>query len=352
MKKIYLTLTVAFVFFGLVSCDKEAKFSEYIPLHPLTNLVYTVTATGERVYDGSEAVAVASLAENTVDNSMKTIRLTFDKIVDLKNIRLNIEFAERAILVGETREEMIADLTKPFSFTVNNLQEDVTYTVTAAMATSFEVNKDNMKGLFGLDGDSPYPKSYMADPANIAFPYLLDGKRVTSWKGYGDAGYKYFGAILNGANGDVPEYLKEAGYSGAFTLDMADDVCLKKLTFWPYWENTHYNHSAMIKVYAYRGNDIISANAAEGRPREYIVDDPSVGAWDRWELVGTIDAHDKRNNPDAEVATWIEFQDGNAPVSRYWRFTIVNNALYYDDSADAWGHRFTFSELDIEAYTL
>lgn len=343
---------------GLVSCDKEAKFSEEIPEHALENIIKSVTAVGHSPETGEEVEAVADL-NGGVDNQQHTVQLEFKKQVDLSQITLRFEYAQRLAQLDKYPEEMSADLTNPITLMLSNLKEDVTYTISAivnveVVVTEYEADKTKMSAILGTYGDLPADRV----TENFGFSYLVNGVRAEAWQTYGD--WAYFGMSVNVENeGEViPEEIKDK-YSAAPIIDFGRPTTLAKLTLWPYWDYSRWEYTVYVDIYRYVGTDEIEVKMhPSGRPQEYVAVDPNVGQWENWEFVGRIDETEKSKLPapvagatDPQVPSIIEFEADEAPTSRYYRLKLTNRALYNHED-DAWNYRFALSEMDVTAYEI
>ena len=105
---------------GMVtSCNTDAEFSEFIPTHALSTLVKSATATC-----GSETVV------GTVDNATHEIQFVFVNNSNFSDVAVTLEYATRAIRKeGAPEEGQKLNLSAPYSFVMNNLEEDFTYTI-------------------------------------------------------------------------------------------------------------------------------------------------------------------------------------------------------------------------------
>ena len=130
---------------GMVtSCNTDAEFSEFIPTHALSTLVKSATATC-----GSETVV------GTVDNATHEIQFVFVNNSNFSDVAVTLEYATRAIRKeGAPEEGQKLNLSAPYSFVMNNLEEDFTYTIAASRAQIMQVDHTQCTVL-QLDTDQP-----------------------------------------------------------------------------------------------------------------------------------------------------------------------------------------------------
>lgn len=128
MKKVFLYAMLA-VFTCvpvLTSCDSDAKFEKEVPVNPVMRPIKSLTAMdGEDIFEG------------VIDDNLRTIKLEVEAWTDLSNMTVNLNIPERAKLVSPASPEGVWDLTEPKEVVVNNLEKDVTYTVTATRKAEF-----------------------------------------------------------------------------------------------------------------------------------------------------------------------------------------------------------------------
>ena len=128
MKKVFLYAMLA-VFTCvpvLTSCDSNAKFETEVPVNPVMRPITSLTAMdGEDIFEG------------VIDDNKRTVKLEVEAWTDLSNLTVNLNIPERAKLVSPTSPEGVWDLTEPKEVVVNNLEKDVTYTVTATRKAKF-----------------------------------------------------------------------------------------------------------------------------------------------------------------------------------------------------------------------
>lgn len=83
----------------------------------------------------------------------------FNDTKDFTSTEIKFNFPSRVILKEGAVEELTADLNagKTYTFVVNNLEEDITYTVTAYKASIVQVDRTQCSVITGLDGDATLP---------------------------------------------------------------------------------------------------------------------------------------------------------------------------------------------------
>ena len=153
MKKIFLYLSILLCS-GIVlfsSCSED-KLDESIPLNPVLTPFKTVTA------EDGEAIAKA-----TISDKDRTIIFDFKNLKSLKAVKVNLKVSKRAKLLAPIDTILTLDLTKPFEISVNNLFDDLTYTVSVndflgidelwkKTGSLMDFTKDNNRSV-GFSGD-------------------------------------------------------------------------------------------------------------------------------------------------------------------------------------------------------
>lgn len=128
MKKVFLYAMLA-VFTCvpvLTSCDSDAKFEKEVPVNPVMRPITSLTAMdGEDIFEG------------VIDDNLRTVKLEVEAWTVLSNMTVNLNIPARAKLVSPASPEGVWDLTEPKEVVVNNLEKDVTYTVTATRKAEF-----------------------------------------------------------------------------------------------------------------------------------------------------------------------------------------------------------------------
>ncbi len=328
---------MAAVSLSVTSCDIEKKFDTEIPQYPLTQLVKSATATA-----GDETV------EGVVDNSAHTVTFVFNDTKDFTSIEIKLNFPSRVILKEGAVEELTADLNagKTYTFVVNNLEEDVTYTVTAYKASIVQVDRTQCSVITGLDGDADPSKLETAaknDGYGTSCAFLFDGKWLSRKEGYTDVHYQCFGwemSSLKGSNGE--------NFGTAYTVDFGAPMRVAKMRFLPYRAYCE-NAAALYEIYAW---------TLDGEPS---------GDWSNWQLIATVDDSDKWNiikevpkdgtHELITEGTTVDFVYSEVPLARYYRVKIVKNfyEYYQDRMSSDWAIRkywYDVSELMVWRYNL
>jgi len=330
-------MIMAAVSLGVASCDIEKKFDTEIPQYPLTQLVKSATATA-----GDETV------EGVVDNSAHTVTFVFNDTKDFTSTEIKFNFPNRVILKDGAVEELTADLNagKTYTFVVNNLEEDVTYTVTAYKASIVQVDRTQCSVITGLDGDADPSKLEIAakkDGYGTGCAFLFDGKWLSRKEGYTDVHYQCFGwemSSLKGSNGE--------NFGTAYTVDFGAPMRVAKMRFLPYRAYCE-NAAALYEIYAW---------TLDGEPS---------GDWSNWQLIATVDDSDKWNiikevpkdgtHELITEGTTVDFVYSEVPLARYYRVKIVKNfyEYYQDKMSSEWAIRkywYDVSELMVWRYNL
>ena len=330
-------MIMAAVSLSVTSCDIEKKFDTEIPQYPLTQLVKSATATA-----GDETV------EGVVDNSAHTVTFVFNDTKDFTSIEIKLNFPSRVILKEGAVEELTADLNagKTYTFVVNNLEEDVTYTVTAYKASIVQVDRTQCSVITGLDGDADPSKLETAaknDGYGTSCAFLFDGKWLSRKEGYTDVHYQCFGwemSSLKGSNGE--------NFGTAYTVDFGAPMRVAKMRFLPYRAYCE-NAAALYEIYAW---------TLDGEPS---------GDWSNWQLIATVDDSDKWNiikevpkdgtHELITEGTTVDFVYSEVPLARYYRVKIVKNfyEYYQDRMSSDWAIRkywYDVSELMVWRYNL
>lgn len=322
---------------GTASCDIEKKFDTEIPQYPLTQLVKSATATaGDETVDG------------VVDNAAHTVTFVFNDTKDFTSTEIKLNFPSRVILKEGAVEELTADLNagKSYTFVVNNLEEDVTYTVTAYKASIVQVDRTQCSVITGLDGDADPSKLETAASNNgygTGCAFLFDGKWLSKKEGYTDVHYQCFGwemSSLKGSNGE--------NFGTAYTVDFGAPMRVAKMRFLPYRAYCE-NAAALYEIYAW---------TLDGEPS---------GDWSNWQLIASVDDSAKWNiikeigagetHPLITEGTTVDFVYSEVPLARYYRVKIVKNFYeYYQDKMNSqWANRkywYDVSELMVWRYNL
>lgn len=330
-------MIMAAVSLGVTSCDIEKEFDTEIPQYPLTQLVKSATATA-----GDETV------EGVVDNAAHTITFVFNDTKDFTSTEIKFNFPNRVILKEGAVEVLTADLNagKTYTFVLNNLEEDVTYTVIAYKASIVQVDRAQCSVITGLDGDVDPSKLETAASNNgygTSCAFLFDGRWMNKKEGYTDVHYQCFGwemSSLKGSNGE--------NFGTAYTVDFGAPMRVAKMRFLPYRAYCE-NAAALYEIYAW---------TLDGEPS---------GDWSNWQLIASVDDSAKWNiikevgagetHPLITEGTTVDFVYSEVPLARYYRVKIVKNfyEYYQDRMSSEWANRkywYDVSELMVWRYNL
>ena len=131
MKKIYLYAILAtFASMSmLTSCDADAEFETEVPVNPVMRPIISLTAMEQE-----------DIFEGVIDDNKRTIKLEVEAWTDLSNMTVNLNIPKRATLISPSSPEGVWDLTQPVNVVINNIERDVTYTVTAKKKAEFIEN--------------------------------------------------------------------------------------------------------------------------------------------------------------------------------------------------------------------
>ncbi|WP_290540347.1 DUF5000 domain-containing lipoprotein [Alistipes sp.] len=328
MKRIYSILTFLALAGGvLTSCDQDAKFSTYIPTHALHEMVRSAKATcGEETVTGA------------VDNNTHAIKFVFVSDVDFSKVKVVIDYASRTVLKEGAFTEQEINLTTPYTFVLNNLEEDFTYTISVDKALVAEVDRAQC-AVLAMENDAVYDDTAPGQ-AGGHIRYCFDGKRMSKKEAYGEVGYNFFGWTMKEP---APE-----GHGNSFTFDVGEPMRLSKMLIWPYWPYNN-NAPAIYEIYAY---------TLPGEP---------TGDWANWVKIADVDDSDKweivKNAQPGSAedlttqGTTIEFKFGDVPETRYYRLKMVKNfyAAFGEAMNANWKVRqnwFTLSEIELWRYNI
>lgn len=128
MKNIYILATFA-IFVGLpmvTSCNGDAEFLTEVPENPVMRpIVSLVAMEQEDVFEG------------IIDDKNRTVKLEVEPWTDLTRMNVNLNIPKRAKLISPASAEGVWDLTEPVKVIVNNIERDVTFTVSAVRKAEF-----------------------------------------------------------------------------------------------------------------------------------------------------------------------------------------------------------------------
>lgn len=182
MKKILIILLSFFCGVFFISCGDGEFKDDPIPIIPVPKPIKAVTAD-----DGNE------VATAFIDNEERTIELSLRNLKSLSNVNVHLRISKRAKLINPTDTVVSLDLTKPYPIVINNLEEDLTYTLTAEILPQLKVNERWKKtgtqlgftvhnnGAIGISGD------YIVVHSRAGFSYynISNGEKAgdMSWEG-------------------------------------------------------------------------------------------------------------------------------------------------------------------------
>lgn len=334
--------------FALSSCDIEKKFDTEIPTYPLTQLVKSATATaGEETVDG------------VVDNDAHTITFVFKETKDFTSVDVKFNYPSRVVLKDGAREELTTDFSegKTYSFVLNNLEEDVTYTASAFRAASLKVDHTQCSVITGLAGDANPAKMKTTDDPQGRWgslpEHLFDGLYMTRkptndfsepWSQieYKSFGWQMSAEDLKGANGEQ--------YGNAYTVDLGEKMRVAEMVFWPYWPYTRLD-GAQFEIYAWK---------LDGEPS---------GDWTNWQLIATADFSDRyetalkedggSSHPYFSEGMRVTFNYSDVPEAQYYRVKLIKNfmSVFQDKIDKNWSYAtnvnaYTVSELEVWKYNV
>ena len=127
------------------ACEETpAPCETEIPARPITAPVRLAVA-----YWGDDAF------EGAIDNVNHTITFQFEKEgVDLSAIKVHMELVSRAVASTGCFTDTTLNLTEPYSFAVNNLEEDIIYTIRGKLPNFYAVDSEGLSVLYGRTGDA------------------------------------------------------------------------------------------------------------------------------------------------------------------------------------------------------
>lgn len=275
MKKIFNYLSI--ILFGgtvlLSSCGLDT-FDESIPLNPVLVPIKSVTAQ-----DG----AITSVAE--ISDKNKTIEMEFFNLISLEAVEIHLKVSKRAKLLAPLDTIITLDLREPHEIVINNLYDDLTYTLTATIPEYVKADKSQFKE-YRLSNDGNVEEGSIL--------HLWDNEYMLKANDYGSIGYR--------------NYLTR----GAFTVDIGTRFdgsyyALKQFKANLYWAYTN----VCPKVYELWGY------MKPGEP-------PLNGNWDDWEKLGTLD-NSNSTLDDFGDGDDLHFDKEDSPSVRYVRVKVVEN---------------------------
>ncbi|MFA6702171.1 MAG: DUF5000 domain-containing lipoprotein [Dysgonamonadaceae bacterium] len=257
----------------LTSCSED-KLDESIPLNPVLAPFKAVTAADGPV-----------VANATISDKDRTIEFEFLNLKNLKEVKVNLHVSKRAKLLAPIDTVLTLDLTKPYEITINNLYDDITYTLSASIPEFIPADKSKFNE-YRLNNDGA--------PEEGDIKFLWDGGIMSKPNNYDEIGYR--------------NYLTKR----SFTIDIGhrydgsyyDIKQFKASLYWPY-------SNVCPKVYELWGY------MSPGEP-------PISGDWANWTKLGTM------NNSSSTLANFgegdnIHFDKEESPQARYFRVRLVEN---------------------------
>lgn len=274
MKKILIYLTIFFLGgIVLLSCSED-KLDESIPLNPVLTPFKMVTAE-----DGPEIVNA------TISDKDRTIILEFFNLKNLNEVKVNLSVSKRATLLAPTDTILTLDLTEPYEISVNNLYDDVTYTITASIPEYIVVDKSKFKAN-NLTNDTPVGGSPMT--------CLWDDRYMTVPETYETINYENYWT------------------TSSFTFDIGTRYDgsyydLKQLKVHLYWAYTH-TCPQKYELWGYM---------SPGEP-------PASGDWADWTKLADID-NSSSTLADFAEGDNVHFEKEDSPSVRYLRIICRKN---------------------------
>jgi hypothetical protein len=265
----YLSICLYLIVVLFNSCEKD-KFDESIPINPVLTPIKAVTSI-----DGNGKIVYA-----TISDKDRTIHLDFQRLKSLSKVNLELSVSKRAKLISPTDTIVTLDLTKPYPIVINNLYDDLTYTLTASIPEIILADKSLFKE-FKLNNDTPMREGNIIN--------LWDGQAMSAPEKYDEIGWRNY-------------------HTGeCFTVDIGEYYNLYRFKTNLYWAYTNVCPK-IYELWGYLG---------EGEP-------PVDGEWDKWTKLGTI------NNSTSTLADFaegdmLEFSKEKSPLVRYIRVKCLEN---------------------------
>jgi len=275
MKKIFIYLSIILLSgICLLSSCSEDKLDESIPLNPVLAPFKAVTAE-----DGPNMVNA------TISDKDRTIVFELFNLKNLKEVKVNLNVSKRAALLAPTDTVLTLDLTEPYEITINNLYDDVTYTVTASVPEFVVVDKSKFMAN-NLANDTPVGGSPMS--------CLWDGEYMTVPETYGTIGYRNYWTTSS--------FTFDIGtrYDGSYYY-------LKQLKVHLYWAYTH-TCPQIYELWGYMSPGEPSAS----------------GDWTDWTKLADID-NSSSTLADFGEGDNVHFEKEDSPNVRYLRIICRKN---------------------------
>lgn len=271
--KLYLLICFVIGFgFMFSACNEKAEFDESIPLNPVMTPFKSVIAE-----DGD------AISEAMISDKDRIIYLEFENLEDLTEVKVTLNVSKRAKLVSTQDTVLIIDLTQPYEITVNNIYDDITYTIEASNIESFLIDKSKFKAN-NLENDS--------EPGGDPMETLWNNRYMTVPETYATVGYQNYWT------------------TSSFTFDIGDHYHLKQLRLHLYWAFTH-TCPRVWELWGYM---------KPGEP-------PASGDWSEWTLLYERDNSHLTLDDFAEGDN-IHFKAIDSPHVRYLR--IINRQNWRD----------------------
>ncbi|MEC3880031.1 DUF5000 domain-containing lipoprotein [Parapedobacter sp. 10938] len=255
------------------SCGLDS-FDETIPLNPVLTPIKSVTAQ-----DGPQEV-VANISDKN-----RTIELEFFNIKSLEEVEVKLKVSKRAKLLAPHDTVLVLNLNEPHEIVINDLFDDLTYTLTATIPEYIKADKTQFSE-YRLDNDGGVEEGSIS--------YLWDDEYMLLPGDYGSIGYRNYltrgtftfdiGTRYDGSYYDLKQF--KANLYWAYT-----NVCPKVYELWGYMK--------------------------EGNP-------PKEGDWSDWERLGTLD-NSKSTLDDFGEGDNLNFEKESSPSVRYLRVKVVEN---------------------------
>ena len=275
MKKIFYSSFILLAGILIFSSCGNDTLDDSIPLNPVLKPFISVKAE-----DG------ANLVNATISDKDRTIVLELLNLKNLKEVKVYFDISKRAKLVTEVDSIETLDLTEPYEITLDNLFDEVTYTVTASIPEYILIDKSNFQE-HNLENDTKYNSSH---PMST----LWDNIYLKTVGDYASVGYVNYVA------------------RPSFTFDIGTR-----------WDGAYYDLK-QLRVNHYRAYEWTCPMVYElwgymspGVP-------PASGDWSDWTKLVTID------NSSSTVADFpegdnVHFEKEESPSVRYLRIICKKN---------------------------
>lgn len=257
----------------LTSCSED-KLDESIPLNPVLAPFKAVTAVDGPI-----------VANATISDKDRTIVFELLNLKNLKEVKVNLHISKRAKLLAPLDTVLTLDLTEPYEITINNLYDDITYTVSASIPEYIVVDKSKFKA-----------NNLANDPIPGGSPMscLWDNGYMSKPEDYGSINYNNYWCTSS--------FTFDIGtrYDGSYYY-------LKQLKVHLYWAYTH-TCPQKYELWGYM---------SPGEP-------PASGNWEDWTKLADID------NSSSKLADFaqgdnVHFDKDNSPSVRYLRIICRKN---------------------------